>query len=135
MRLIRNTFAGIALLGVAWIFGMRVSSSYRHNREFTSRLPFFQSVISDLEHSDAVPSTSLTKVPVPKGARNLVYSILAQRLADGRLAVEFLTGGSFPVKHRGFLFLSSGGIEDFPQMASRWPGREPVRDHWFYIAD
>ena len=135
MRLLRNSFAALILLGPAWLIGMRVTAPYRHNREFTSKLPFFQKIISDLQTSETAPSTSLTKVPVPHDAREMAYSIIAQRPTEGRLAVEFHTGGGFPVKHRGFLFLSSGGTKDFPQMASRWPKRTRLRDNWLYIGD
>lgn len=134
MRLIRNSFVALILLGIAWIGLARVSAPYRHNRTFQRKLPSFQKIISQLQSSEAILS-SLTDIPVPDHAQNEIYSILAQRLADGRLAVEFLTGGGFPVKHRGFLFLSSGSIEDFPQVASRWPRREPLQDHWLYIGD
>ena len=135
MRLIRNPLTVFILLGVVGIIGMRVSAPYRHNREFTSKLSYFQKIISDLQTSGAAPPASFIKVPVPDGDRDMAYSILAERLGDGRLAVEFLTGGGFPVKHRGFLYLSSGSFGDFPQMASRWPKRTPLRDHWLYIGD
>lgn len=135
MRLVRNGLTALILAGVASFLGMRVSAPYRHHREFTSKLPFFQKVISDLRASEMAPSASLIKVAVPDDCRGVVYSILAQHPAEGRLAVEFLTGGGFPVKHRGFLFLSSGGIEDYLQIASRWPKRTQLQDHWLYIGD
>jgi hypothetical protein len=62
MRLIRNSFVALFLLAVAGIIGMRVSAPYRHNREFQSKLPFFQNVISDLQASQSPSATSLTKV-------------------------------------------------------------------------
>ena len=135
MRLIKNTFAAVILLGIAWILGMRYSAPNRHNREFKSKLPLFQKVVSDLQTSETAPSTSLTEVPVPENARSKVYFILAEHPAEGRLAVEFLTGRGFPVKHSGFLFLSSGRIEDFPKMVSRWPYQERLQDNWLYICD
>ena len=76
MRLLRNSFAALILLGPTWVIGMRVSAPYRHNREFTSKLPFFQKIISDLQTSETAPSKSLTKVPVPHDAREMAYSLL-----------------------------------------------------------
>ena len=135
MRLIRNTCVTLLLAAALWTLGLRYTASYRHNRELTRKLPYFEKVVSDLEATTAVPPASFVQIPVREDAGHMAYAIFAQRLADGRLAVEFLTGGGFPVVHRGFLFLSSGGIEDFPEMASRWPLREPMRDRWLYIGD
>lgn len=135
MRLIRNSLATLILLGVVAIIGLRVTASFRHKREFTSKLPFLQKIVTDLQASDSKADPALVKVPVPEEALGMVHSILAQRPAEGSLAVEFVTRGGFPVKHRGFLFLSSGRIEDFPAMAARWPKRTPLREHWLYIGD
>jgi hypothetical protein len=135
MRLIRNSFAALILLGVACIIGMRVSAPYRRQRELTRKLPFFQKVISGLHAPETALSGSSIKVPVPEEGRDMAYSIVAERTTGGHLAVLFLTGSGFPVKHRGYLFLSSGRIDDFPKMVSGWPKRTQLRDNWLYIGD
>ena len=114
---------------------MRITAPYRHDRELQSKLSFFETVISDLRSSATPIPLTIAKIPVPENSRDMAYSILAQRSSDERLAVEFLTRGGFPLKHGGFLFLSSGSIEDYPSMASRWPRHTQLRNNWFYIAD
>jgi len=131
MRIISVSFAAVILLGVAWI----ISPPFRHEREFTSKRPFFEKVIADLRTAEPTTSTALTRIPVPDEAKHMAYAIFVQRPGDGRLAVEFLTGGGFPVKHRGFLFLSEGRIEDYPQIAERWPRRKQFRENWLFIGD
>jgi hypothetical protein len=135
MRRIRNTFAVLFLLGIAWVVGMRITAPYRHNREFRSKLPFFETVISDLRSSATPIPTVLTRIPIPENSQYMAHSIFAQRASGEHLAVEFVTRHGFPVKHGGFLFLSSGSFEDYPSMASRWPRRTPLGDNWFYVAD
>lgn len=121
--------------GVALLVALRLSAPFRHNFALQQKLSVFQRVISQLQDGPSPVPAALTKIPIPADARGDMYSIMAQQPADGHLAVEFLTSGWFPVKHRGFLFLSAGQLEDYPDMASRWLRREQLRDHWLYVGD
>ena len=117
------------------VVGLRMSAPWRHQREFERKLLVFESILSRLRADPSDIPASGVEIPVPDSAKGDVRFIFASRPTEETLAVEFLTGGGFPVKHRGFFFLSAGQIEDYPRLASRWPRHTRMRDNWFYIAD
>jgi hypothetical protein len=86
--------------------------------------------------SGSIPvSTELSPVPQAVPLADLAYAVLAQKGTNGDLIVEFLTEGGFPVKHSGYLYVSSGVVKQDSMEDERWPIRREERPRWFYISD
>lgn len=99
---------------------------------FDRSLPGYQHVIRQIESGSIPVSSKLQQLPQAESP--WAYGVLAQR-TNGVLYVEFLTGGGFPVKHSGYLYSSSGAIEEGSVVDSRWPKRRKVRPLWFAVSD
>jgi FtsH-binding integral membrane protein len=102
---------------------------------FLRSLPSYESVVRQMESGNIPVSTNLSPVPQAVPLARLAYAVLAQKATNGALTVEFLTEGGFPVKHSGYLYVSSGVIEPGSMEDSRWPFRHEERPKWFYFSD
>lgn len=102
---------------------------------FARSLPSYEAVVRQMESGSIPVSTNLSPVPQAVPLAHLAYAVLAQKDTNGALTVEFLTEGGFPVKHSGYLYLSSGVIEPGSMEDERWPIRHEERSRWFYISD
>ncbi|HEY1788382.1 MAG TPA: hypothetical protein VGJ73_09520 [Verrucomicrobiae bacterium] len=102
---------------------------------FVRSLPGYEAVVKKMESGTILVSTNLSTVPQAVPLAPLAYAVLAQKDATGALTVEFLTEGGFPLKHSGYLYVSSGVIPPGSLEDSRWPIRKQERGKWFFISD
>ena len=102
---------------------------------FTQSLPSCEAVVHQMESGSILVSTNLSQIPSAVPLAHLAYAVLAQKDTHGVLMVEFLTEGGFPVKHSGYLYVSSGVVEPGSMEDSRWPFRHEEQPRWFYISD
>jgi len=102
---------------------------------FVKSLPSYEEVVRQMEAGSIPVSTNLSPVPQAVPLAHLAYAVLAERRTNGALTVEFLTEGSFPLKHSGYLYVSSGVVEPGSREDERWPIRHEERPRWFYISD
>lgn len=100
---------------------------------FQRSLPYYESVIHQIESGRISVTPELCRVPQVEGGP--AYAVFAQRTTDGILTVEFFTGGGFPVKHSGYLYCSLGSIEPDSDADRRWPRRRELKPLWFQISD
>ena len=111
-----------------------VSHRIRH-AIFIESLPSYEAVVRQMESGSIPVSTNLSPVPQAVPLAHLAYAVLAQKDTSGDLTVEFLTEGGFPVKHSGYLYISSGVVKQDSMEDERWPFRHEERPRWFYISD
>jgi hypothetical protein len=101
---------------------------------FARSLPGYEAVVHQIASGAISVSSELTRTPQAEPQAG-AYRVLARRDQDNVLSVEFHTGGNFPVKHRGYLYVSSGIIEPGSFEDSRWPSRHKEKPQWFYVSD
>jgi hypothetical protein len=102
---------------------------------FARVLPRYTAVVQEIESGQIVVSNAPTRVTLPASDATLAYTVWADRSTNGDLTVTFFVGGSFPVKHWGYLYRSSG--QNPPPdwwIKNDWMGRR-LADKWFYIFD
>jgi hypothetical protein len=120
-----------AAVGLAMVLAPEAGIWIR-NRRFLQVLPHYESILREMD-SGRIPVTSeLGRIPGAEGP--FAEAVLAQRTQDG-LHVEFLSGGGFPLKHHGYLYLSTGLIEPKSPVGKRWPNRYELRPRWYRISD
>jgi len=91
--------------------------------------------VRQMESGGIPVSTNLSPVPQAVPLAHLTYAVFAQKDTSGDLTVEFLTEGGFPVKHSGYLYISSGVVKPDSMEDEHWPFRHEERPRWFYISD
>jgi hypothetical protein len=121
------------LVCVVAVFAAEVGGNSLRSFLFMRALPRYESVIREIE-TGTFPVKNGETVAIPRKEETGAYAIFAYR-TNGVLAVEFLTGGGFPVKHSGYLYSSSGVVERGSIAQRRWPRRTKVRPLWFRISD
>lgn len=99
---------------------------------FRSALPKFESVIQQLESGKIPVTVEFNRVL--QSEDGIGYSVSALRTNDV-LYVEFLAGGSFLLKHSGYLYTSSGDVMRGSVMDLRWPRRRMEQPGWYRISD
>ena len=102
---------------------------------FARVMPRYTALIQQMESGQIVVSNTPTRVVLSGPNAGLASVVWADRTTSGILTVTFFVGGSFPVKHWGYLYRSSG--EDPPNdwwIKNAWMGRR-LNDKWFYIFD
>jgi uncharacterized membrane protein YvlD (DUF360 family) len=119
---------------LAVVISGAVSQRIRHVI-FIQSLPSYEAIVQQMESGSIVVPTKLSPIPQAVPLAHLAYAVLAQKDTNGVLMVEFLTEGGFPVKHSGYLYVSSGVVESDSMEDSRWPFRHEERPRWFYISD
>jgi hypothetical protein len=112
-----------------------VMARMAHHLVFLWVLPSYERVVHRVESGEFPVSTELTRMPWAKSEARLAYSVSAMKDAHGDLLVLFLTEGSFPVRHGGYLYSASGTIPPGSVTDKDWPGRRKVRSQWFHVAD
>lgn len=119
---------------LAVVISDAVSHRIRH-AIFIQSLPSYEAVVQQMESGSILVPAKLNPVPQAVPLAHLAYAVLAEKGTNGALTVEFFTEGGFPVKHSGYLYISSGVIEPGSTEDKRWPIRHEERSRWFYISD
>jgi hypothetical protein len=102
---------------------------------FESILPRYAAVVDRVERGNVAFPKAEEHVDLSAGNEGLGYVVWADKSSNGVLTVTFIVGGSFPVKHWGYLYSSSGEIIPGSNEDRNWPKRRKLRDKWFWIAD
>ena len=97
---------------------------------FHYQLPQFEAVITQITQQDILPNSGHVRIPC-----DVARVVLAEKTAHGHLQVEFLTGGGFPVKHSGYLYVETGVLESGSFMAKRWPYTREIKPKWLRFWD
>jgi len=126
--------ATICLIGlpISFIAARRLGGSIEH-RLFQKNLPRYTEVVRLIEKGEFKTDSYLVELP-PQ------YSDLALRTwrgtnSEGAIIVGFITGIGFPVKHSGFMYVSTGKIESDAETLRRWPYYSRINTNWFRIGD
>lgn len=103
------------------------------NWRFQKNLPRYTEVVQLIEKGEFKTDSSLVELP-PQ------YADLALRTArgtnsEGTDIIVFITGLGFPVKHSGFMYVSTGEIENDAETLRRWPYYSRINTNWFRISD
>lgn len=106
-----------------------------HQQQFAKLLPAYEGVVREIEGGSIPVSAKLERIPEAASKSPLAYAVLAVKETNGIVSVEFLTESGFPLKHGGYLYVSSGVVAPGSVMDGRWPMRQRVRTKWFYIWD
>lgn len=128
------SLAPFAVCVLAVVLSSSILRPIRH-AIFVRSLPSYETVVQRMESGSIPVSTNLGLIPQAVPLAHLAYAVLAQKDTNGVLTVEFLTEAGFPVKHSGYLYISSGVVEPGSVAYSRWPIRHEERPRWFYISD
>lgn len=97
---------------------------------FALVLPELESLVADARKREIPPGSKPIELP-----SSSAYLVLAERTSSSILQVEFLTGGGFPAKHTGYLYVDGGTFDPESFLAKRWPYADELRSQWFSIAD
>ena len=119
---------------IAAVVAMGVAGRIVRRAVFAWALPSYEQVVSDIQSGRINVSDQFDRIPEAEKTARLAYRVFAQRGANGSLFVEILTESGFPVKHSGYLYCSSGEIDD-SFLRSRWPITSRMREKWFYVSD
>lgn len=98
---------------------------------FQRSLPHYEAVIRQMKEGSIPVSDQYNRIYQVEN--DLACAIFAQRETNGVLSVFFMTGSGFPFKHSGYLYCSSGNLQN-SDLAARWPGSQEIRPFWFEIS-
>ena len=102
---------------------------------FEWSLPSYEAIVHQIDTGIIPVSDTLTRIADVEQKIPLAYAVFAQRDGNDVLIIEFLTEAGFPVKHSGYMYVSSGTVEPGSFEDLRWPIRQNERPNWFYISD
>jgi hypothetical protein len=128
--------AAICLIGlpVSFFAARRLGGSIE-NWRFQRNLPRYAEVIHLIERGEIRINSSSSRIEhkLPNRYADLAWGIIAKTNSDG-ITVAFMTGSGFPVKHTGYLYVSSGNIE-YDAETNRWPYSSRISTNWFRVQD
>jgi hypothetical protein len=101
--------------------------------QFRKNLPRYTEVVNLIEKGEIKATSSDPRIQLPNQYADLSWVTFA-KTNNGSWIVEFNIGGGFPVKHSGYLYVSTGKIDD-PETLERWPYRSQVNSNWFRVSD
>ena len=120
---------------VAAIFVSGLLTKAARRVVFAWTFPSYEKVVARME-SGAIPvSTNMERIPVAEKEARLVYEVSAGKDTNGILKVFFMTEGSFPAKHSGYYYNSSGVNEYGVAKFDAWPINEKIKDKWLFISN
>jgi hypothetical protein len=99
---------------------------------FKKSLPRYTEVVRLIEN-DRIKPDSAGQIQLPEKYDDLAYSAFTYTNRDGRI-ITFLTDGAFPVWHAGYLY-SSSGVVDENNLLTVWNNFERVNTNWFQFSD
>ena len=102
--------------------------------QFQKNLPRYIQVVHKIEKNELRATPSSSRIQLPDEFADLSLATFAKTNNNG-LIIEFIIGVGFPVKHSGYLFVSTGKIENDPDTLERWPYRSRINTNWFRISD
>lgn len=102
--------------------------------QFQKNLPRYTEVVHLIEKGEIKASPSDPRIQLPNEFADLSLVTFAKTNNNG-LIIEFVIGGGFPVKHSGYLYVSTGKIENDPDTFERWPYRSRINTNWFRVSD
>jgi hypothetical protein len=102
--------------------------------QFRKNLPRYDEIVHLIEKGELKANASDPRIPLPNQFADLSLATFADTNNNG-LTVEFIVGGGFPVKHSGYLYVSTGKIENDPKTVERWPYYSQINSNWFRVSD
>jgi hypothetical protein len=125
----------ICLIGLpmSFIAAIVLGSSIKDSR-FQKNLPRYMEVVQLIEKGEIKPIPSSSLVQLPDQYTDLAWATIPETNSVG-IIIEFLTEGGFPVKHSGYLYVSSGSVENDTNTLLRWPFHSRINTNWFRISD
>jgi hypothetical protein len=123
-------FFGLPMSFIAAIvLGISIEKS-----RFQRNLPRYTEVVQLIKKSEIKPTSPSPLVQLPNQYKDLAWEIVPKTNNDG-IIIEFLNEAGFPVKHSGYLYVSSGSIENDTKTLQRWPFHTRINTNWFRISD
>ena len=102
--------------------------------QFRKNLPRYMEVVQLIEKGEIKASPSDPRIQLPNQYTDLSLVTFAKTNNDSWI-IEFNIGGGFPVKHSGYLYVSTGKIDNDPETLERWPYRSQISTNWFRVED
>lgn len=115
----------VLAIPTAWLLSELGRTMY-----FSYKLPYFETAIKRAEGLEFAGSEDPLKLQ-----SDSAYLVFAEKLPDGSLQLEFLTGRGFPASHSGYLYVENGQIDEASVLAQRWPRRKKIQENWYFISD
>jgi hypothetical protein len=104
------------------------------NWRFNNNLPRYVAIAHRIERGEIKTSTSLSRFELPGQDQDLAQITLAKTNNEGAV-IEFVTGLGFPLKHSGYLYISTGKIDNETDSLRRWPYHSRINVNWFRVED
>lgn len=118
----------IGLCGIGLAFLSLRAGFVARDAIFRSRLNDYQAAANLL--SKGAPGR-LDAASLPAQYPHLAKGVFVQKTEDGTTTVVFILGSTFPVRHFGYVYRSTGRIEDWTS-AKLFAGKfRPVAPDWF----
>ena len=103
--------------------------------KFQKNLPNYMEIVHRVEKGEIKTGSLLTEIDLPQQYLNLAIWTFGKTNSNGGAIIEFIIGSGFPVKHSGYLYVSSGKIEDDSTTLERWPHHSSISTNWFRVED
>jgi hypothetical protein len=102
---------------------------------FQKNLSRFNEVVNLIQKGELKPNPPDRFIVLPKQYADLTLEAIAfaSTNSDGT-NIEFQTESGFPVKHSGYLYISSGKMNDSYTLED-WPIHHQINTNWFYVSD
>jgi hypothetical protein len=102
---------------------------------FEKNLPRFNEVVNLIQNGELKPNPPDRFIVLPPQYSDLTMraTAFASTNSDGT-NIEFQTEGGFPVKHSGYLYISSGIMSNSYTLED-WPIHHRINTNWFYVSD
>lgn len=127
--------AAICITGIfASFFVGSYLGNMLENRRINKDLPSYVSIAHRIEKGEIKTGTSLSRIELPAQDKDLAQITLARTNNEGAV-IEFVTGLGFPVKHSGYLYISTGKIDNETDSLRRWPYHARINVNWFRVED
>jgi len=132
-----NSFAPLAILIVG---GILLIPSYWTGHKlrdsiFWRHLPKYQAVVGRITDGTIPITNSFEVLQLSRSEAPRSYRVFVYRQTNDILAVVFLTGGAFPVKHSGYMYYSGDRVEKTSAARRAWPRGDMITNHWYEIGD
>ncbi len=102
-------------------------------RRFPILEPSLVSIVEQIKGQSNTGPHSLRRIS-PEITHEFL-AVLSETTSNGCLIVEAHTDTSFPLKHRGFSYVSMGQLPADERYLKRWRVFFPVSSNWFYFSD